>query len=150
MRVVRTANVGQWRAFLVQFVPLFRFSPKGYELGNIFSRILSFFCRIIKSMDKEKTLQITEFVGFNRFLSLNVLACRRKERDSNPRNPLGVYTLSRRASSTTRASFLVFKDDKDSENLLIFNRKEFFCVFCCNLVNFRSGYFVDLAQFIAH
>ena len=28
----------------------------------------------------------------------------RRERDSNPRNPLGVYTLSRRASSTTRAS----------------------------------------------
>ena len=31
----------------------------------------------------------------------------RKEGDSNPRYPLGVYTLSRRASSTTRASFLV-------------------------------------------
>ena len=31
----------------------------------------------------------------------------RRERDSNPRYPLGVYTLSRRASSTTRASFLV-------------------------------------------
>ena len=30
----------------------------------------------------------------------------RKERDSNPWNALGVYTLSRRASSTTRASFL--------------------------------------------
>ena len=30
----------------------------------------------------------------------------RKEGDSNPRYPLGVYTLSRRASSTTRASFL--------------------------------------------
>ena len=29
---------------------------------------------------------------------------KRRERDSNPRNPLGVYTLSRRASSTTRAS----------------------------------------------
>ena len=30
----------------------------------------------------------------------------RKEGDSNPRNALDVYTLSRRASSTTRASFL--------------------------------------------
>ena len=30
----------------------------------------------------------------------------RKEGDSNPRNALGVYTLSRRASSTTRAPFL--------------------------------------------
>ena len=30
----------------------------------------------------------------------------RKEGDSNPRNALGVYTLSRRASSTARASFL--------------------------------------------
>ena len=32
----------------------------------------------------------------------------RRERDSNPRNPLGVYTLSRRASSTTRASLQGF------------------------------------------
>lgn len=31
----------------------------------------------------------------------------RREGDSNPRNALGVYTLSRRASSTTRASFLI-------------------------------------------
>ena len=30
----------------------------------------------------------------------------RKEGDSNPRFPLGEYTLSRRASSTTRAPFL--------------------------------------------
>lgn len=80
MRVMRTANIRQGNAFLVLFVPLFRFSPKGYELGNIFGRILSFFCRIIKSTDKEKTLQITEFVGFYRFLSLNVLAYRRRER----------------------------------------------------------------------
>ena len=33
----------------------------------------------------------------------------RREGDSNPRNALGVYTLSRRASSTTRAPFLVLK-----------------------------------------
>ena len=30
----------------------------------------------------------------------------RKDGDSNPGYPFGVYTLSRRASSTTRASFL--------------------------------------------
>ena len=33
----------------------------------------------------------------------------RRKRDSNPRYPLGVYTLSRRASSTTRASLLLFQ-----------------------------------------
>lgn len=80
MRVMRTANIGQGRVFLVQFVPLFRSSQKGYELGNILGRILSFFCRIIKNKDKEKTLQITEFVGFIACLSLNVLAYRRRER----------------------------------------------------------------------
>ena len=32
----------------------------------------------------------------------------RKEQDSNLRNALDVYTLSRRASSTTRAPFLRF------------------------------------------
>ena len=32
---------------------------------------------------------------------------KRKEGDSNPRFPLGEYTLSRRASSATRAPFLL-------------------------------------------
>ena len=32
----------------------------------------------------------------------------RKEGDSNPRFPLGEYTLSRRASSATRAPFLLY------------------------------------------
>ena len=32
----------------------------------------------------------------------------RRDGDSNPGNPFGVYTLSRRASSTTRASLLAF------------------------------------------
>ncbi len=40
-----------------------------------------------------------ETFGFQRFL--------RKEGDSNPRFPLGEYTLSRRASSATRAPFLL-------------------------------------------
>ena len=31
----------------------------------------------------------------------------RRDGDSNPGNPFGVYTLSRRASSTTRASLLL-------------------------------------------
>ena len=31
----------------------------------------------------------------------------RRDGDSNPGNPFGVYTLSRRASSTTRASLLI-------------------------------------------
>lgn len=79
---MRTANVGQESAFLVEFVPLFRFSRMGYELGNILSRILSFFCQITRSNDKEKTLQIAEFVGFNRLLSLIVLAYWRRERDT--------------------------------------------------------------------
>ena len=39
-------------------------------------------------------------VSFLSFLSLSM----RREGDSNPRYALGVYTLSRRASSTTRAS----------------------------------------------
>ena len=41
--------------------------------------------------------------------SLDSSVCKsllRREGDSNPRNPFGVYTLSRRASSTTRASLL--------------------------------------------
>ena len=41
---------------------------------------------------------------------------KRRERDSNPRYTLGVYTLSRRASSTTRASlqFSAFVSSKTS------------------------------------
>jgi len=85
MRVMRTANVGQESAFLVQFVPLFRFPQKGYELGNIFGRILSFFCQINRSVDKEKTLQITEFVVFGSFLSLTFVAKLWSWRESNPR-----------------------------------------------------------------
>ena len=36
-----------------------------------------------------------------------LIALWRKEGDSNPRNPFGVYSLSRRASSTTPASFQI-------------------------------------------
>ena len=48
---------------------------------------------------------LTFFLGFSLMFISEYL--KRRERDSNPRYPLGVYTLSRRASSTTRASFLV-------------------------------------------
>ena len=40
----------------------------------------------------------------------------RREGDSNPRYPLGVYTLSRRASSTTRASLLINAPYKSGAN----------------------------------
>ena len=50
----------------------------------------------------EKEIAIT-FLSYSDF-SFNLL---RREGDSNPRYPLGVYTLSRRASSTTRAPLLV-------------------------------------------
>lgn len=100
---MRTANVGQESAFLVEFVPLFRFFRMGYELGNILGRILSFFCQITRNNDKEKTLQIAEFVGFNRLLSLIVLAYWRRERDSNPWY-LSVQRFSRPPRSTTLPS----------------------------------------------
>ena len=48
---------------------------------------------------------LTFFLGFSLIFISEYL--KRREGDSNPRYPLGVYTLSRRASSTTRASFLV-------------------------------------------
>ena len=48
---------------------------------------------------------LTIFLDFSLMFISEYL--KRREGDSNPRYPLGVYTLSRRASSTTRASFLV-------------------------------------------
>ena len=36
---------------------------------------------------------------------IDLIVIVRKEQDSNLRSPLGAYTLSRRASSTTRAPF---------------------------------------------
>ena len=45
----------------------------------------------------------------------------RRERDSNPRYPLGVHTLSRRASSTTPAPLrYACKDQQGHSNPLIF------------------------------
>ena len=48
---------------------------------------------------------LTFFLGFSLIFISEYL--KRRERDSNPRNTFGVYTLSRRASSTTRASLLI-------------------------------------------
>ena len=60
----------------------------------------------------EKTLQINGFVGFFVFLSLNVLAILRRGRDSNPRYPFGVHTLSKRTSSATRAPLRFYLECK--------------------------------------
>ena len=73
-------------------------------------------------------------IDFQRFL--------RKEGDSNPRFPLGEYTLSRRASSATRAPFHIPKNDSHCHNmplqqfrsakLLLFLRNTItFIVFLC-------------------
>ena len=55
-----------------------------------------------------------------RFPELDAL---RKVGDSNPRNAFGVYTLSRRASSTTRATFLVFDNYYDAQQDMILLQK---------------------------
>ena len=57
----------------------------------------------------------------------------RKDRDSNPGNAFDVYTLSRRASSTTRASFLFFGLQKYAffliyNILFAFHRKYFLLI----------------------
>ncbi len=57
----------------------------------------------LETYNKEKTLQITEFVGFISFLSLIVLAILRRERDSNPRY-LAVRRFSRPLQSITLPS----------------------------------------------
>ena len=49
---------------------------------------------------------IIHVIVYERIIYLIGQQLTRKEGDSNPRNALDVYTLSRRASSTTRASFL--------------------------------------------
>ena len=49
----------------------------------------------------------------------------RKEGDSNPRFPLGEYTLSRRASSATRAPFRV----SDCKIITFYSKRHIFAVF---------------------
>lgn len=46
---------------------------------------------------------IYQFLSINLFMTSIFFKFERRERDSNPRYTFGVYTLSRRASSTTRA-----------------------------------------------
>ena len=63
----------------------------------------------------------------------------RREGDSNPRYPLGVYTLSRRASSTTRASLLFFKSAanyKKIANYQIFQLQMY--SFFCSCITFSA------------
>ena len=60
----------------------------------------------------------------------------RKDRDSNPGNAFDVYTLSRRASSTTRASFLIC-ECKDSA----------FWVYIAYLLRFFLSLFVIVYAF---
>ena len=50
----------------------------------------------------------------------------RRDGDSNPGYPLGVYTLSRRASSTTRASLLIYNFLKSAANYKKFANHQHF------------------------
>ena len=61
------------------------------------------FNSIITRQVDEKTLQNVDFVRFGFWQSFFDLSFLRRGRDSNPRYPLGVHTLSKRTSSTTRA-----------------------------------------------
>ena len=80
------------------------FVCRGYELGYELCLLGAKRCTLRQTQGDKKVPQIVEFVGLVCLLSGFVRLVQRRERDSNPRNPLGVYTLSRRASSTTRAS----------------------------------------------
>ena len=68
-------------------------------------------------------LQISGFV----FAPFYRILLGRSERDSNSRYAFGVYTLSRRASSATRASLLVFafakivQIERRKKSLLVFS-----------------------------
>ncbi len=59
-------------------------------------------------------------------------AFQRRVRDSNPRYPLEVYTLSRRAPSTTRTTLPKNKGGKNNRFLCIEN---FFCI-CCSYCSY--------------
>ena len=52
---------------------------------------------------------LTMFARSSELGRSNLVKVLRRDGDSNPGNPFGVYTLSRRASSTTRASLLTPK-----------------------------------------
>ena len=62
----------------------------------------------------------------------------RREGDSNPRYAFGVYTLSRRASSTTRASL------QDSANLHLRCKDTLFSDFTDDLSQRFKPHFIDL------
>ena len=73
----------------------------------------------------------------------------RKEGDSNPRTALGGYTLSRRASSATRAPFLIVGGAK--VRLLSWIRMEFdkkFHFFTLSILKMALGWFYKLPPHI--
>ena len=66
----------------------------------------------------------------------------RRDGDSNPGYPLGVYTLSRRASSTTRASLLIYNFLKSAANYKKFANHQHFQLqmysFFCSRIAFSA------------
>ena len=95
------------RQFRTICTPLSVFVCRGYELGYELCLLGAKRCTLRQTQGNKKVPQIIEFVGLVCLLSGIVRLVQRREGDSNPRYPLGVYTLSRRASSTTRAPLLV-------------------------------------------
>ena len=78
-------------------------------------------------------IYVLSLIFFSFFLQL------RREGDSNPRYALGVYTLSRRASSTTRASLLTETD---------FQKLHFFCFFMAlREISYKYICFILLTHF---
>ncbi len=62
------------------------------------------------SYRNKKKIHVGE--SYNLSVNQTLLSIPRREGDSNPRYALGVYTLSRRASSTTRASLQILRGTK--------------------------------------
>ena len=112
---------------IVYFVYCFPLSPQrlsdcGCFFGVLRTRLrgcnatrlhIIYFCRSPPLMNK-----------FMRCLSPN---CLRRDGDSNPGNPFGVYTLSRRASSTTRASLLNSKPPNSAATAFLCTHSSLFC-----------------------
>ena len=73
---------------LIQIVQGLRFSLRDM-------RKLAFYCSLVQN---KKVLKCADIQDFTQFFSLGS----QRGRDSNPRYTFGVYTLSRRAPSTTR------------------------------------------------
>ena len=93
----------------------------------------------------------------------------RREGDSNPRNAFGVYTLSRRASSTTRASLHTPKRRLSHIRVQsycfftiyaricaffcifsLFYAEKMLCIGCCCINYAFHGAFIDVRQTFRH